>query len=1165
LPTTAGAADTPSVNIAVIHPPVARAQAEQLAASDPRVSAFVSAHAGTGKTKLLIDRLLRLMLEGADPARILCLTYTKAAAAEMAIRLHRRLGTWVTASDAALDQALGELHVPAGPAQRAHARALFATVLDLPGGMRIGTIHAFCQSLLRRFPLEAQISPHFRLMEDADARAALDDAREAALPDADQAALATLAGLVGAEDFARLLATLESQRERLQTAFAMPQPKLQAALRRAAGLRGDADSASILEAAVTWPEERALRAQLMLARNHGSPAVADKAGRMLGWLALPPELRAEHWERWLEELFRKDRNRGALSKFCNEKLAKLHPGIIPACEAEQARAEGVLDQLAALRMAEATQALLATARPILSGTAEARDRGGLLDYDDLIRRTATLLKDPGRAAWVLFKLDGGLDHLLLDEVQDTAPAQWDIADYLTGDFFAGSGTRDAAALKRTVFAVGDRKQSIYSFQGADPAEFDRWRAHYAQRVTQAGQGWRETVLDVSFRTTAPVLALVDAVFAAGPAAAGVCTPAELRHIACRAGHAGSVELWPLTPRPEAEPSTPWSIPRTNLGRTSAPQALVAELARWIAERLAAGRLESQDRPLQPGDFLILVRRRGQFDRALVRALKARGVPVAGLDRMVLTEQPAVQDILALCRALLLPSDDLAFAEFLTSPLGGLSDDDLLQLAPAREGSLWGALRRRAEEVPAWARAARMFGTLLGRVDFASPYGLLAETLGVLGGRARLYARLGPEAAEPVDELLAAALHYAALHPPSLQGFLHWLDQAGSEVKRQAEAAGGTVRIMTVHGAKGLEAPVVILPDTTALPPPDRGLCWTRDPDSGADLPLWTPQKDLRCQAALTLHDQAEVARLEEYHRLLYVALTRARDHVLVCGWATHQQSDGTWYQLVERGMQRLAPVARPFAAWPGDALTHACPQTENSDKPPETAAETAAPVPDWAGTAPLWTALPPPPEPPRPRPLAPSRPEGIEFGPVPPARSPLAQAGGRGFSRGLAVHALLQHLPSLAPQDRAEAARAYSAGMEGGELLAGQALSVLADPACAALFGPGSRAEQPVAGVIEGQVITGQVDRLAVLPDAVLVADYKTSRAPPSSPDSVPVMYLRQMAAYRAVLRRIFTGRPVRCLLIWTDGPSVMSLPDALLDRHAPALDPAASADHVSV
>ena len=1148
----------------VARKPAARAEAEQRAASDPHVSAFVSAHAGTGKTKLLIDRLLRLMLAGADPSRILCLTYTKAAAAEMAIRLQRRLGGWVSADDARLDDELAKLELTATPALRVKARALFATVLDLPGGMRIGTIHAFCQSLLRRFPLEAEISPHFRVMEDADARAALDVAREEALPGADPAALATLAGLVNADDFGRLLTTLEGDRDRLAAALAMPPQALAAALRRAVGLEADADQASILAAAITWPAEDTLRQALLLASTKGSPAVAEKAARMLAWLGLPADLRQEHWDSWQEELFRKDGTRSAPSRFCNDKLAKLHPNIAPACEAEQARVEAVLNQFAALRVATASAALLAVGCPILAHTRQARETRGLLDYDELIGRTGALLSDPARAAWVLFKLDGGLDHLLLDEVQDTAPAQWQIAADLVGEFFAGGGAREDQPLPRTIFAVGDRKQSIYSFQGADPAAFDHWRARYATRVQDAGQTWRDTVLDVSFRTTAPVLALVDAVFADPEAASGVCPPGDLRHIACREGHAGSVELWPLTPRPVSKPTAPWTIPPSNQGRASAPQDLVAELSRWIAAELAVSTLPSEGRRLRPGDFLILVRRRGQFDRALVRALKARGVPVAGLDRMVLTEQPAVQDILALCEALLLPGDDLSFAEFLTSPLGGLNDDDLMELAPNRAGtSLWVILRARAPERPAWTAAAHMFATLLTRVDFAAPYALIADALGPLGGRARLYARLGPDAAEAVDELLSAALHFAALNPPSLQGFLHWLRQAGSEVKRQAESAADTVRIMTVHGAKGLEAPIVILPDTTGLPPPDHTLCWTRDSQSGAHLPLWTPHRDMRCQAVNALHGSTEGARTEEYHRLLYVALTRARDRVLVCGWETHQPHEGTWYKLVERAMASLKAAPIGFDAWSGAALRHDCLQTIPHDQANPAADQAPLQPPAWAGTAPLWHPCALPTEPERPRPLSPSRPDGVEFGSLPAVRSPLARTGADPFSRGLTMHTLLQHLPALPPEARADAGRRFTSGLEDAEALVQQALAVLNHPDCSPLFAPGSRAEQPISGLLGSRVISGQVDRLSVLPDAILVADYKTSRAPPTIADLTPVMYLRQMAAYRDVLRLIFPSRPVRCLLIWTDTATIMPLPDLVLDRHSGVLDSSAPPDHL--
>ena len=1136
--------------------------AAQQLASDPAASAFVSAHAGTGKTKLLVDRLLRLMLAGADPARILCLTYTKAAAAEMAIRLQRRLGEWVAMPDAALDLALSGLLMQPGAANRQVARALFARVLDLPGGMRIGTIHAFCQSLLKRFPLEARISPHFRLVEASDARATLEQAREASLPQADPAALTELAGLVNADGFAGLVAALEAKRDRLAPALALSPEALEAAMRRVLGVTVR-DEAALLAGAVAWPDEPPLCRAITLASRHGSDGVKTKALRMLDWLALPPGLRCEHWLHWVEEFHLAEGKPRGPGAFANPKLAQQYTDILPACAAEQARIEAVQDDRRALRLATASAALLRVAAPILGGYAAAKERRALLDYDDLIGRTHRLLSDPAVGAdWVLFKLDGGLDHLLLDEVQDTAPEQWLIADRLTGDFFAGAGARPEGTLARTVFAVGDRKQSIYSFQGADPAEFDRWRGIFGARVTQANLPWREVVLDVSFRSTAPVLALVDAVFAgAGP---GVYEPDQaVAHVPHRVGHAGYVELWPPAPRPDAPPHTPWTIPQTNQAQASAPQTLVTHLAGWIAGQVSgAVMLQSEGRPLRAGDVLVLVRRRGDFDRALVRALKALGVPVAGLDRMVLTEQPAVQDLLALCDALLLPQDDLTMAELLVSPLGGLSDDSLMQLAVRRPGTVWEVLQRRAAERPDWQAAREFFTTLLGRVDYAQPHALLSEALGPLGGRARLFARLGPEAAEPVDELLAAALLHASGHAPSLQGFLHWLRQSAAEVKREAEAAGDTVRIMTVHGAKGLEAPLVILPDTTGLPPEDRGLDWATDPGTGAALPLWQPRRELRCRAVEQRRAEIADARRREYHRLLYVALTRARDRLLVCGWALRHPQDGCWHQLVSQGMMALGAEARDFAAWPGQALVFEAQQT--APAPPSVAdkPDTPVPPPAWAGHSPLWQPRKLPPEPALPRPLAPSRPEGVELGPVPASRSPLLQAGAGGLHRGLAMHALLQHLPGLPQAGRAEAARAYAARVAGGQdaaALARQALAIIQAPALAALFGPGSRAEQPIAGVVAGRIVSGQVDRLVVEPGRVTVADYKTSRAPPAQPGDVPLLYLRQMAAYRALLALLYPGHEIDCLLIWTEGPVVMALPGALLDSHAPGAAPSSA------
>jgi len=1131
-----------------------RANRAQADASDPDVSAFVAASAGSGKTKLLTDRLLRLMLGGAAPERIQCLTFTKAAAAEMALRLQRVLGRWVTLPEPDLARALDALGVDPAPDALATARALFARVLDLPGGMRIGTIHAFSQSLLRRFPLEAAISPHFQLVDDRDADEALTDAREGMLARASGAgqlaALRALAGLTSADDFGKLVKALQSDRERLSAALALGDG-LAAAQRRVLGVQA-ADEPSLLTEAVAWMGESVLRDAATAVAANGSPAVQERARAILDWLSLDDQKRAAHWTDWCGLFLNASAEARGPTTLVNKVLAAKRPDLLDRYLEEAHRILRIEDQRKALRLADVSNALAVLAGPVAAAYAARKAESGLLDYDDLIDGTLRLLQDPG-AAWVLYKLDGGLDHILLDEVQDTAPSQWHIAHRLTEEFFAGAGARDTT---RTVFAVGDRKQSIYSFQGADTAEFDRSRDTLEKRVLRAGQVFRDVTLDVSFRSTAPVLALVDAVFAGPLAAPGVVAPGEtLTHYPDRAGHAGLVEVWPLAPPPPAADAEPWTVPDRNQSQESARGVLANALADWIAAQTNGSvPLQSKARPLAPGDVLILVRRRDAFSRALVRALKARGVPVAGLDRMVLTDQPAVQDLMALCDALLLPSDDLALACVLTSPLGGLTDDELADLAMERPGTLYEALRARAEQRPSCRRAADFFAALLARADFVSPYALLSEALGPLGARARLFARLGPEAAEPVDELLNAALTYAARHPPSLQGFLRWLRRSAAEVKREAEAAGGLVRIMTVHGAKGLQAPLVILPDTAAMPKEDNGVFWAHDQATGREVPLWAPRREYRCNALDALRQDERRQKLEEHNRLLYVALTRAEDRLLVCGWQGRSApKDECWHSLVRAGFEALGATPEPFAAWPGTAMAWYSEQrAEPEPLGSVPAAAVAQAAPAWIGTAPDWAPAPPPSEPPRPVPLAPSRPEGADMGDIPPAESPLRAAPDR-FRRGQLVHTLLQHLPALPPDQREPAALRYLADNgEPARAIAAEVLAVMAHPDLAPLFAPGSRAEVPLTGVVADQVVGGLVDRLAVLADRVLVADFKTNRYPPGRAEDTPVLYLRQMAAYRAVLRAIFPGRHVRCALVWTRSATVSVLADDILDPHDP-------------
>ena len=1150
--------------------PYERANQAQREASDPAVSAFVAASAGSGKTKLLTDRLLRLMLGGVSPERIQCLTFTRAAAAEMAVRLQRTLGSWVTLGDEALDRTLSALAIPPAPEVRQRARALFAQVLDLPGGMRIGTIHAFCQSLLRRFPLEAELPPQFLLIDERNAADALTEARETMLAEANSgprhAALYLLAGLTSADQFGRCVDALQSDRPRLTKALRLGD--LAAAQRRALGVTASTET-EILADAVNWEEECALRAAAQIVQQFGTKGCAERAGRILAWLSLDAATRArrESWARWSAEFLTEGGRARAAGSFVNKAIAARYPELIPLFQDESRRVQAVSDACRGLAMAKLSAALLTLAAPVLQAYAAGKAEGGLVDYDDLIGRTSQLLADPG-AAWVLYKLDGGLDHLLLDEVQDMAPAQWKIAHALTEEFFAGSGARE---LNRTVFAVGDRKQSIYSFQGADAEEFDRSRASLQRRVRGAGKLFRNTPLDVSFRSTQVVLDLVDAVFADPVAAAGVVEPgARMKHHAARGDHAGSVELWPLAPLPDVAHPAPWSVADTNASLHSAPQELAETLARWIHRETSDGAR------FRPGDVLVLVQRRNAFARALVRALKSRGVPVTGLDRLVLTDQPAVQDLMALADALLLPQDDLAFACLLTSPLGGLHDDDLIELTKGRSGALFEALRTRAHKHPRWQQVWDFFTALQAQVDYASPYALFSEALGPLGGRAKLFARLGLEAAEPVDELLSAALSYTRLHPPSLQGFLHWLRRSGAEVKREAEPAGNQVRIRTVHGAKGLQAPLVILPDTTRLPPDEGTILWAEDPATQTPVPLFAPRKEFCSVRAQRIRDGSARRRREEYNRLLYVALTRAETHLIVCGWRTRRGPDETcWYNLVARGFARLPTERVAFPDLGGDLLRVGFPERAFGA---QGSSETAGVVlPAWLGRAPLWRSAPPPREPNRPQSLAPSRPQGIEFGDVPAAGSPLLERGAPEvrFLRGRLLHTLLQHLPALPRGERAAAARRWldrwGARLPDGttSALVEEALNILDHPELRAAFGPDSRAEVPLSGVLFGRVVGGLVDRLAVLPDRVVAVDFKTNRLAPAQAEDTPVMYLRQMAAYRAVLRGIFPGRMVQCALVWTRACRVTILADELLDAHTPnevgpvSLDPTREGSHV--
>jgi len=1163
---------------------VERTHTAQRNAADPRASAWVSANAGTGKTHVLTLRALRLMLAGTIPERILALTYTKAAAAEMSKRVYETLAGWVTMDAARLAELLTEL---AGKKPTAadieRARTLFTTAIETPGGLKVQTIHSFCERVLQRFPLEADVAPGFTILDEPTANALQREAVDAVLAAATRRkaspegkALDAAIRYAADERFDELLRDALRLRTRLDEVLRMESGNqadalgvLDAALRRTLKVRAAATEDTLSDELAQVLGDGELR-RLRDALSGGGTNDAKLGQAIAAALsARAPRVRAEA----LEKFFCTEKGAPRTS-LMSKPLKAQFPDLDISVTAAQTRAVALAHERKGLYVVTATIALYCLAGAVLEHYRAAKARRAALDYDDLIAKTVSLLRTKDSTAWVLFKLDRGIDHILVDEAQDTSTEQWQVVEALAQEFFTGLGQREEV---RTLFAVGDEKQSIYSFQGAAPRKFAEMGQRFEALAASAKQTWRRVPLDLSFRTVSTILGAVDRVFADHERTPGLTAErADIRHAVHRIGHGGLVEIWPVTVPEGGTQADAWSPLDEEAPR--APEVRLAErIAATIEHWLATGeRLVSEDRPIRPGDILILLRKRRPFAAPMVAALKARGIDVAGADRLRLSDQIAIEDLISLSDFLTLPEDDLSLAEVLKSPIFAFDDADLLALAANRRGTLWSSLIAHADDKPSYRSAVDTLKRWRSRADYAPPFEFFASVLDREGARAKFLARLGPEAADPLDEFLNLALSYDDRAPPSLTGFLAFLRESDSEVKRDMDHGRNEVRVITVHGAKGLEAPIVFLPDTCSNAA--GGVSSLLDL-AGVALPqglappfVWRV-KGTSAHAAIASAGQDRAAlEAEERHRLLYVAMTRARDRLYVAGFeGKRPRPDGCWYDLVFKALDGTLADATAFdggKVWRRSAAQSAPPKAGKASLAEEGA---TSPLPSWATrTAPR--------EPTIAIPLAPSRLEAYapdEAGePLaapsrprertePSVLSPALGEDGR-FLRGTLTHALLQYLPALPPQGWSQAAQGFierrGAGLSPAarQGIVRETLAILAAPEFAPLFGPQSRAELPVVALLPNPKrkgaplkLVGQIDRLVDLGKEVLIVDYKTNRPPPKRIEAVAAAYLLQLAAYRLALAEIYPGRNIRAALLWTDGPRIMQVPGEMLDQYS--------------
>lgn len=1137
---------------------IREAQNLQNQALDPNASAVVTASAGSGKTTVLINRVIALLLAGAKPEKILCLTYTKAAAAEMANRLASNLAAWATLPQAELMMAVGKI-TSGMPDEEllARARRLFAEVLQAPGGLAIETIHAFCQRLLKRFPLESGVSPGFAVLDERAQSEALAEATTALILEGEESdeladAISAITSEVGHLGLEEVIADLAAKRGAFLESLTQHGGAKGAAkhLLKALGLSKDEEPDALLLEALVAPvlPEGDLKELLIAFQASDGKNDGKKADALAAFLAAETPGRVALYDQYYFLFFTKEGK--VRDSFLVKKAAAAHPQALEIAQREADRLAALEDKRARLVSYKATAALYVLAEALFTRYQAIKRRLGALDYEDLIERAGALLSGEGRLLWVLYKLDGGLEHLLLDEAQDTSPAQWRLIERLTSEFHSGRGAYEEKSDRpRTVFAVGDAKQSIYSFQGADPQSFVAGAQELIARAHAAKQSALSIELLHSFRSAPPVLEAVDRTFAEAPARQGLDFVATaIRHQATREKAAGLVEIWPAEGPAEKLTFDAWEPPTKRAARPKPDLLLAAKLADKIAswcqaEGVGPGHeayLPARGRAIHPGDILVLVRRRGAFVEALSRELKRRAIPVAGLDRLQLAEHIAVMDLLALADALLLPEDDLTLATVLKGPLIGLSEEQLFALAQGREGTLWAQLQDHAAKDESYAAALEKLKGWMAEIDFIGPFEFFAALLGRGGARRLFRARLGEEAKDALTEFLNLALEYEKSGATSLQGFLSWFRAGGVEIKRDLEAAGLALRIMTVHGAKGLQAPIVILPDSCKLPQNQDRLFV----DGERKLIFWNAGG---CGGTFAekLANLEEDARLNEYRRLLYVAMTRAEDRLYLAGWHGSKIAEGSWYDLIERALKKACKPSEDSIFGASLRLQSTGPSELDRPGRAPTPELTAAPLPAW-----VMAAAPADPDPPRP--LSPSRPEGE----APTALSPRGEGDRQRFLRGRLIHRLLQSLPDLAQEERQSAALRYleQAAIELSakerQAICDEALAVMTHPGLASAFGPGSRAEVPLVGLAKGRRVAGQVDRLWVQGDKVLILDYKTNRPPPEKVEDVAPAYFKQMALYQILMQQVYPDRTVECWLIWTLSGQAMRLPESLLAGH---------------
>ena len=1133
-------------------------------AANPAFMRFVTANAGSGKTRVLVDRVSRILLQGTLPNKILCLTYTKAAASEMQSRLFKTLGEWSVCSEDKLEKELESLFGKRQPVKDlSKARRLFAAALETPEGLKVQTIHSFCEKILSRFPIEAGILPGFKTLNDKE---------KIDLEKLTQNEIYQLIKGDSDSELCKAIQFLSYEKNDLIDAIFEWAISNEDKVKKWVLAGGTSKLADILYVSDGWTKENLLheaydltdwnslesKGELLLLGEDKLKKIGEKIIHCCN-----ETNKSDAMVDYLNLLLKKDRSGPYKSLIPKGFNYELHD-FFQRDNIEAQRIFKLYKRILSLNLLKLNQSILIVSKEFLEKFKKNKLRSHKLDFQDQILMVRDLLKSKHVSDWVKYKLDGGIEHILLDEAQDTSENQWDIIDALNESFIAETPDQGRKN-PRTLFAVGDEKQSIYSFQGAEPEIF-------LKKISGFLKGNNNEIrMQMSFRSAPEILNFVDQVFVENCKLAKMfddetVTP-ELsisRHMAHRTDR-GQVEIWPLTKNLEVkDDSDPWDTrPVDELSKLSSKECLAkniaSQLKKWIdSNDLIYDRLESEKekkaiyRPLDPGDVMILVRKRGDFFKAIIKNLKILGVPVEGADKLTLQNIIVVKDMISLAKFTLLQSDDLSLAEVLKGPLFSFSEEMLFEVSFGREkkGTLWKSLQVKRPEI------AELLANIISASKLYPPYEFFSFVLNLelepgISFLRKIYLRLGVEAKDALEEFLVQTLEHQRLRAPSLQYFVHEFINKGLELKREMSENRGKVRVMTVHGAKGLEAPVVILPDTTGIPKLQND---TLIPmfEKKVFTGFYKNTKNSDSIEELSNFKEAQESKIQqEYLRQLYVALTRAESRLIICGYKskkTKQVDDNCWYKIALNAFEGLDTFETKTTF--GVVQTYGKEyENDNKDSLKKQNQNQNTLVPKWCYEVVKnqdKTRVH----------ISPSKLLSDKKYKI-PVNSPLGKSDYLRFNRGNLIHKLLEILPDVEQEKRRSVADKLLQNHNINEIdyknkITSEVFEILDNPKFSEIFSTGSKAEVSIIGTTKNFgkniFLNAQVDRIYVTDDKVFIVDYKTNVNVPEVINDVPNVYLAQLATYRDIARGVYPKHEIVCSILWTNIPKMMIIDKDILD-----------------